>query len=100
MAGGKYFCKTALLDISSPLDTAQSSFLSLEGMIIKLNSRKQIFLQLQSVYRFKLVILFCYQLLDVNIKFDIEFPSCQREKKKKKTKEKSKGRITICEQKQ
>ena len=93
MAGGKHFCKTALLDISSPLDTAQSSFLSLEGMIIKLNSRKQIFLQLQSVYRFKLVILFCYQLLDVNIKFDIEFPSCQREKKNKGKKQRKNNNL-------
>ena len=85
------------MDTSSRLDTTQSSFLSLEGMIIKLNNRKQTFLQLHSVYRFKLGILFSYQLLDVNIKFDAEFLSSQKEKR---TKEKSKGRITICEKKQ
>lgn len=30
--------------------------------------------------------LFCYQLLEVNIKSDAEFPSCQREKRTKEKK--------------
>lgn len=43
--------------------------------------------------------MFCYQLLQVNVKFGLEFPSCQREKKNRGEKKKEK-RIPIHEGKQ
>lgn len=56
-------------------------------MIIKVSHKKQKYLTLHPIFRLKMVILFCYQLLELNLKFDVEFPSCQREKRIKKKKE-------------
>lgn len=64
------------------------TFLDLEVIIIEVNNRKQKYLRLHSVLKLKVVILFCYQLLQVNIKFDVEFPSCQREKRTETKKKK------------